>query len=160
MILVGEKMNRIKETFYSTKKKIEKNVEKAGELLQLKTKLKENDLEIKNTYRKIGEQYYNKHFENPLAELQELTNQITVDKKEEKRLMERKNALNKLKICKHCGSANSKDGQYCTNCGKSLQDVILVCDSCGKIIKNSMKFCPKCGNKLSKTLNDDCPRDL
>ena len=153
-------MSGIKETFHNTKTKITENVEKTGELLQLKAKLNKNEAEINRIYKEIGESYFDRCFENPLPELRDLIDEIAANKHEEKILIERKNMLNGLKTCKFCGQANKMDSVYCTNCGKPLQDAKKVCGSCGETVEDSMLFCPKCGRKLTKVSNEDCPGDL
>lgn len=114
-------MSDIKETMQNSGTKLTKKMEKTGQILQLKTKLEQNDREIKQVYHDIGKKYYEQQGDDEISELAELTMKIDINLKKEKELIERKNKINGLKICKACGAENANNAKFCMTCGKEIE---------------------------------------
>ena len=114
-------MSGIKETIQESGTKLAKRMEITGQILQLKTKLQENERELNRVYHDIGKKYYEQQGSDKISELTEFTMEIDNNLKKEKELIERKNKINGLKICKACGVENANNAKFCMKCGKEIE---------------------------------------
>lgn len=123
-----------------------------AEQLNTKVSEKNNRLKLSNEdreilselYRRLGEEYYNGAFEDPLPQLLPIFDKITA-------LL--KKYTEHSKKCGNCGAELDDDARFCQVCGTPVEEKAVaeekrperVCGNCGSYLSPEAKFCGNCG---------------
>lgn len=109
----------------------------------------EDNAQVDELYRTLGQLYYEGDFKETAPELELLCENIAeIFKRYEKKNL----------VCKKCGAELEEDAHFCSECGMPIAEdeaVIepaaqkeLVCKYCGKLLNPAAKFCGACGKRV------------
>lgn len=150
-------LNRAKESFSMAGKGFSQKASDVSGIAKVTMKIREEEKEIQEMYKSIGEQLYitypdemAKLFPEQAFQLDNLKKQLEKDKQDL--------AIFKgMCICPNCGSEQEKEVLCCTECGMNMEEArrmqsqqpeVLFCSNCGKAITAESKFCMNCGQKV------------
>ena len=150
--------NKAKESISMAGKGFTQKASDVSGIARVSMKIREEEKEIQEIYKKLGEQFYmnypdelTKMFPEEAFNLDNLNKQIAKDKQE-------LSILKGMCICPNCGSEQEKEALCCTACGINLEDArrmqmaqqpeTIFCKNCGKAITADTKFCMNCGTKV------------
>lgn len=66
-------------------------------------------------------------------------------------------AMNRIKVCVHCGQTEPAGNYICSGCGEKLPQMTVfqlyrlqhrLCPICDTVLADYMRFCPHCGQKI------------
>lgn len=123
-----------------------KQAKDVAEISRISAAINENRSRIADINRRLGEQYFSLHAEDPEEGLAELVNEEKKIIAENKDLEEQVIQLRGQQKCPSCGTILSKEAQFCASCGtKIIPKGMKECPQCGKIMKEDSAFCTQCG---------------
>ena len=131
--------------------------EKKEEVKVLEEQIKEEENDLLEEYRKLGEAYFeqNKLLLNVPSEFCELFDAIKEHKAAIEQYKKKTMLLKKTKICPYCNSEIPQESVFCIMCGKKVQEIqpqkmenTVTCKYCGTVLPAGSKFCGYCAHSL------------
>jgi Zn finger protein HypA/HybF involved in hydrogenase expression len=132
------------------------SITKKGEVIKLKTEIKELHNLIENRFQVLGKKVFQMLNKGSLNE-----DELKADCKEIinlfKKISELENAIKQIEaekgeiICPKCGSLNRVGSKFCMKCGSPTEEAKLdakTCPACGASVKEGARFCMRCGAKI------------
>ncbi len=149
--------NKAKESISIAGKGFTQKANDVSGIAKVTMKIREEEKEIQEIYKNVGEQLCMLHpedmtklFPEQAYHLENLRKQLEKDKQEL--------AIYKgMCICPNCGSEQEKDVLCCTECGMNMEDArrmqlqqqeVVLCQNCGTALAAGSKFCMNCGQKV------------
>ncbi len=111
--------------------------------------------EIKEQYAVLGEQYFEKEFDNARANYSLVVNRITECKNNISDIRRQINFIKGIVICDRCGAEVKNTYTFCQECGNKIKDAIkevpegfVLCGNCNTVMEAGSKFCVCCGQRI------------
>ncbi len=116
---------------------------------ELEQEIQENNDQIRELYREIGEIYCGSHKENAEPDLKNLVSAVTELQDRNITLEDQIQGISGKVRCEACGAYVDDDSVFCVNCGHRMVPVKENgCPNCGADIKDEFVFCPVCGARI------------
>lgn len=134
----------------------------AIEITKLNSKINSEKTAISESFRKIGEYYYERYtsmhkFDSEVSEFLssiDANNAAILELEAQVKFLKEETAPEVSAdsvICPSCGKANISGIKFCSECGAKLEAAIpqtRICPSCGAAVAEGVKFCGECGEKM------------
>ena len=126
-------------------------------IARLSLKIKEEEKNLQDAIKKLGEQMYENHLDEATKFFPELMYSIKMTQGEIARCKKEIAIYKGLQICPNCGSEQEKTVLFCTACGINMEEAarlekpekkVRFCKACGKELADESKFCMNCGEKV------------
>lgn len=150
MAFFDELGKKITQTGQDTMKK----AKDLADVTRLNSQLSDLGKELQESYRKIGEKYFELHRDDAEEALSPLCAEAaeTLQSISDTRIEIQK--IKNIKVCPQCGCENPVSAAFCSQCSSKLPDLPKdenaprFCPFCGGQVAKDAAFCTKCGNKL------------
>lgn len=111
--------------------------------------------EIKNQFTVLGEQYFEKEFENAKGNYGDVVSRIVEGRDKIGEIKKQINVIKGIVICDNCGAEVKNTYTFCQECGNKIksadEDVpegFVLCGNCNAVMEEGSKFCVCCGQKI------------
>ena len=137
-------------------REVSQQTKNMADIARMNSDISMEEKRILQTYREIGQAYYELHKNDSETEFSEKLEIISESVKKIEGLKEQIKGIKGLKKCPECGVDISSDALFCPSCGERVirtsnpvsTDDMRVCPSCGSEIKERQRFCNYCGAPL------------
>lgn len=149
--------NKAKESISIAGKGFTQKANDVSGIAKVTMKIREEEKEIQEIYRNIGEQLSVLHHEDMAKLFPEQTFQLENLRKQLEKDKQELAIYKGMCICPNCGSEQEKDVLCCTECGMNMEDArrmqlqqqeVVLCRNCGTALAAGSKFCMNCGQKV------------
>lgn len=128
-----------------------------AEIGRLNGVVSDHEKNISRLYFEIGQNYYERHKDDPEAE--ELERIAAVNSTIEKLTIcrEQIKTLKGVEKCPSCGADVAQGSMFCNNCGTKMPPAAMktapkaqgnACPTCGAVVPEGNLFCNSCGTKI------------
>ena len=147
--------DRVSRQITATGQNVSQQAKNLAEITKLNGQASSIDKELSERYQALGQAYYERHKNDPTAELSNMINEIAALNADLAQIKERVKQIKGIEKCPQCGADVPRDAAFCSACGYKMiakpSAGKQFCVHCGTELEIGSLFCTNCGMRV----NDD-----